>query len=377
MPTMVTGVHGVDSSTAIRRVNDTLQGSVVDILSQLVPELKKLPREQAYERTLDDIRLLDRCFHAFRAERQRFNAVLVDAAKQPVTDDKTMMPCGRSLEQVVAMIVRTAAKRYFRRKLNPQAGGKPVAPRLRAEAPKSLVHRVAAIFAEDKAHRPQPPQRSRADELYDAMKEHLLHEWQVPFVPTYASMAPNLARELGTKLLDIRDLDQLQRIVDDPAEAAKLFDIPEEETKAAAAPPAESSVGRADERARLSDILAPGGIRLRTEAFNTVLRRQEVRDLAKAGNSTPRMAEILSGVGGMPAKLIVAELGLRMDQLAVLLLVAHDTLGADLFVRMFGQPGDTNMVMKLTHKARQAGLSQRTPLPDCAKFVQQAFARPA
>lgn len=373
---MVTGVHGVDSSTAIRKVNDTLQGTVVDILSQLVPELKKLPRAQAYERTLDDIGLLDRCFTAFRAERQRFTAILVDSSRQPVTDDKTVMPCGRSLEQVVAMIVRTAAKRYFRRRLSPMAADKPLAPRLHAEAAKGLIQRVAAAFADDKPGKPQAPRRSLADELYDALKENLVHEWQVPLVPTYASMAPNLARELGAKLLDIRDLAQLQKIVDDPSEAAKLFDIGEDEARQATTAPAESSAGHKDERARLSDILAPGGARLKTDAFNTVLRKDELRALVKDGHSTPRMAEVLSGVGGMPAKLLVAELGLRMDQLATLLLVANEALGPDMFVRMFGQPGDTNMVMKVTQKARLAGLSQRTPLPDCAKFIRETFARP-
>lgn len=374
---MVSGVHGLDSSTAIRKVNDSLQGSVVEVLAQLVPELKKLPREQAYERTLDDIRLLDRCFRAFRAERGRFDGILVDAARQPVTDDKTAMTCGRSLEQVVAMIVRTAAKRYFRRKLCPNAALKPVAPRLRAEAaPKGLAHRVATIFGEDGQRKPAAATRSAADELYDAIKENLLHEWQVPLVPTYASMTPNLARALGPKLLDIRDLDHLTRVVDDPAEAAKLFDLTEEEKKEAAQPPAEPSAGGKDERARLSDILVSGGSRLRTEAFNAVLRKPELRQLVKDGNSTPRMAEILSGVGGMAAKLLVAELGLRLDQLAVVLLVANDTLGKDLFVRVFGQPGETAVIMRMTQKARLTNLSQRTSLEDCAQFVREGFARP-
>lgn len=378
MPTMVTGIHGVDSSTAIRKVNDTLQGAVVDVLAQLVPELAKLPRERVYERALDDIRLLDRCFRAFRAERGRFGGVLLDGARQPVVDDQTPLYCGRSLEQVVAMIVRTAAKRYFRRKLCPQAAAIPVSPRQRAKAEhKGLVQRIAALFAEDCAPaKPAGPQRSRADELYDALKENLLHEWQLPLVPGYAGMTPNLARALGTKLLDIRDLDHLQRVVDDPAEAAKLFDISEEEKQGAVASPVESSAGSKDERARLSDILAPGGTRLRTDAFNVALRAPEIRSLAKDGNSTPRMAEILSGVGGMPAKLLVAELGLRMDQLAVLLLVAHDTLGADLFARLFGQQGDSAVVMRVTQKARLAGLSQRTSLADCAAFARQNFAKP-
>ncbi|MBC7908661.1 MAG: hypothetical protein H7Y60_18185 [Rhodospirillaceae bacterium] len=370
------GVHGSDNGGAVRKVNETLQGPIVELLSQFVPELKKLPPGHAYEKTLDDIGLLQRCFEAFRAQRDIFKTVLVDANKQPVSDDRAVLSCGRTLDQVVAMIVRTAAKRYFRRKFavghhRPLAGAQ-----LRdGVTGKGFVHRVASIFQEDikpKATHVAEPPRSRADELYDAIKEHLLHEWQVPLVPVYADMAPKMVRALGPKLLDIRSHDELKKIAEDPAEAAKLFDIPSEISAKAEA----SSAGGRDERARLSDILTSDGKRVRIDAFTDILLRPDVR--AQLGSSAQglRLNDALQGVGGLIAKLLVAELGLRQDQLAVFLLVAHETIGANLFNRIFGQPGEVKLIMRITQKARLAALSQKSSLPECAAFVRQAFAKP-
>jgi hypothetical protein len=375
MSTMV-GAHGLDSGAAIRKVNETLQGPIVDILCQFVPELKRLPPGHAYEKTLDDITLLQRCFEAFRAQRDTFKTVLVDADKQPVNDDRAVLSCGRTLEQVVAMIVRTAAKRYFRRKFNAIAHRPLAGSKLRGDVTgKGFVHRVASIFHEDAkpapTHVTEPP-RSRADELYDAIKEHLLHEWQVPLVPVYADMEPKMVRALGPKLLDIRTQEDLRRIADDPAEAAKLFDIPEEVSAHADF----ASAGARDERARLSHILTGDGKRLRAEAFADVLLRPEVRAQLSDAAHGLRLTETLRGVGGLSAKLLVAELGLRLDQLAVFLLVAHQTIGPNLFDRIFGLPGEAELLMRITQKARLAGLSQKSPLPECAAFVKQAFAQP-
>ncbi|MGE5514662.1 MAG: hypothetical protein ACM31D_02460 [Bacteroidota bacterium] len=379
MSAMVSGGHGIDGGTAVRRVNESLQGPVAEILARFVPELRRLPPDKVYERTLDDIGLLQRCFAAFRAQRASFHGILVDERRQPVTDDRAMLACGRTLEQVVAMIVRTAAKRYFRRKLGPSDHPALHEAHLRRTIPaKGMVHRIASVLAPS----PTPPRtthaapvHSKADDLYDAIKEHLLHEWQVPLVPTYADMSPSLARALGRKLLQLRTPEDLRRVVDDPDEAAKLFDIAPEEAAKATTEPAAASAGRRDERARLADVLTPDGRRLRTEAFGPALLRPDVRAQLKVAPSGLRLTETLKAVGGMPAKLLVAELGLRVEQLAVILLVAHEMVGDDVFGRIFGQPGEAELVMRVTQKARLAGLTQRSPLEDCAGFVRALFAR--
>lgn len=391
---------GVDSMAAIRRVNDTLQGPVVDILLQLVPEMKSLPRAEALERTLDDVALLERCFQAFRRERDRFRSVLVDEANRPVADDAAPLKCGRTLNEVIAMVVRTAAKRHFRRRYTPKAPHKHLAPRLHdASKLHAMAHRVASLFERKEA--PKAPVRSRADELYEAIQQYLLHEWQVPLVPTYADMSPLLVRELGPKLLEVREKEHLRRIVDDPAEAAKLFDLPPEEVAAApaaatrqgdkaafalssgeakpqaakaGAEPAKEAPAK-DQRARLSEVLAPDGKTLKAEAFTAVLTRPGVRQVLKDPDQVTRKTGILKGVGAVPAKLLVAELGLRTDQLAVVLLVAHETIGTEVFNRVFGQVGNAEMIMRMTQKARAEGIGQASPLEDCARFVRALFAR--
>ncbi|CAA7616912.1 hypothetical protein [Magnetospirillum sp. UT-4] len=370
MASMATAAGGAEGGDAIRRVNDTLRGAVVDVMGTLVPEVKALPREKAFERTLDDLALLERCFKTFRARRERFTAVLVDEAKRPVADDTTPLSCGRTLDQVVAMIVRTTAKRYFRRRWSPDQADRPLAPRF---AKSGLMDKVGALLNRPAAAASTPAEPGRADELYHALKEHLLHEWQVPLVPTYADMTPRLAIELGAKILELRDPEHLKRVVADPDEAAKLF---EDAPAPAAAPepaPAPAAKGP-DQRAPLHQIIAPGGQRLRIEAFSGVLRRQEVRDLVKEGRSMARLSEILSGVGGGTAKLLVGELALRLDQLAVVLLVAHDTVGADVFVHFFGHPGDPEVLRRLVARAREAKLDQSSDLLAWAGFIAESLA---
>lgn len=378
---MASAVHGIDHITAVRQVNDTLQGPVIDILSQLVPELKAVPRAGAYERTLDDIALLERCFKAFRSERDRFRALLVDENRNPVTDDSARLSCGRTLDEVVGMVVRTAAKRYFRRRHDPAHADKPIAARLRQDVhDKGFVHRAGAALASARKPAPAKSSSGRADELYEAIKAYLLHDWQVPMVPTYAEMHPALVRSLGAKILEVRELDHLKRIVEDPAEAAKLFDLTEEEQAAAPAAgpqpvPVPASAGRRDERARLADVLAGDSKVLRAEAFAAVLMRPEVKACIKTADQPLRLGEILGSVGAIPTKLLVAEMGLRLDQLAVILLVAHETVGAVVFGRIFGQPGNAELVMRVTQRARIAGIGQQSSLPQCAAFVRDLFAR--
>lgn len=360
---MVSGEIAGGGGNAVRQVNETLQGSVLGILSQFLPELKKLPADRAYERTLDDIGLLDRCFQVFRAKRDKFQSILVDAAQRPVNDDSTQLACGRSLEQVVAMIVRTAAKRHFRRRHTPHS------PQALA-AHQRLHQRLTKLFKapplSTSLH--ATPLRGRAEELYDALKAHLLHEWQVPLVPTYAEMSPNLARSLGEKLLELKDIAQLRKVVDDPEEAAKLFETPEQQQAARDPNP------RRDERARLSDILAPGG-GLKIEAFAKALQNTELRAQLRPRPAGQPLSAPLRETGTMAAKLLVAELGLRLDQVATVLLVAHETIGTDSFARFFGPSADAAIVIRLTQRARQAGLTQTSSLEECSGFVRQLFKR--
>ena len=364
-----------DTATAVFRINGTLQGPVVDILGQFLPELKALPRDQAYDRTLDDLDLLTRCFQIFRRERPRFRYVLVDERRRPVSEDNVPLSCGRTLAEVIAMVVRTAAKRYFRRKLSPST-----IARVEAEAEAAAAEAAAAKAAA----------RSPADELYDAIKAYLLHEWQVPLVPAYSEMNPALVRRIGAKILDCREPATLARLIADPdapvgseAPAAPLTAVPSTfaapfvspfapvaRPQAAVPPPLVNA-----RSAKLDDILTPDGQRLRAEAFTETLLDPEVRAVLPNADQIVKIGDVLRGVGGLPASAMIEGLGLRKDQLAVMLMVAQDCIGATVFGRLFGPRADPELVARIVDRGRLRGIGPTSEVIECAIFMRGVFAR--
>ena len=203
----------------IRQINLTLEGPVAEVMAQLVPELKKLPRRGVLEHVLDDPELLDRCFKAFRSNIERFRALLVDQQNVPVEQADAILACGRSLDDVVAMVVRTHAKRHFRKRLDGDARSlkgrgkkKPAKP----ESGGGLMERLVRLFAASQAA--PPSQRSRSEVLYDAFKEHLLHDWQVPLVQEYSTLSPQLVRRLGKRILDYKVPEDIKRLKENPNE---------------------------------------------------------------------------------------------------------------------------------------------------------------
>ncbi len=335
----------IDSATAIRRVNDTLQGPVADVMGQLLPEFKGLARRQVYDRALNDLGLLERCFEAFRRERKHFRYIVVDGRHRPVEADDVPLSCGRTLQEVVAMVVRTAAKRYFRRTLDPKPVSRPAAGRQAAPAP------------------------SRADELYEAIKDYLLHEWQVPLVPAYADMSPGLVRTLGERLLTIRRTEDLRQLIAEPAAVDRLLAAVVDEAPAPAEPaPAGDLCAR---------LLSDDGRRLRPEAFNEALLNPQVRACLPRAETVVRVGSVLREVGGAPARLLLTGLRLSTEQLTVMLFTAHQAVGAEVFARIFGQPGRPELILRVVERGLATGLGPDTPLAECAGFTRQLLARAA
>ena len=393
----------------IRQINLTLEGPVAEVMAQLVPELKKLPRRGVLEHVLDDPELLDRCFKAFRSNIERFRALLVDQQNVPVEQADAILACGRSLDDVVAMVVRTHAKRHFRKRLDGDArslkeGKKKAA---KPESGGGLMERLVRLFAASQAA--PLPQRSRSEVLYDAFKEHLLHDWQVPLVQEYSTLSPQLVRRLGKRILDYKVPEDIKRLKENPNElpvpstrpdaipnfllspkaraeaAAKAVEKgkplgltptggaqPVHEVKPAEAVKTESS----DRRARLSEVLTPDQKRLRAAAFTMILLDPAVRAVLPSAEQTVRITGLLAEMGGLPAKVLVGELGLRADQLAVTALTIHAQLGEEMFRRSFGVPGNLDYVGKFVERAKAAGITQDTGLPELAAFITKMFPTP-
>ncbi|BAE50405.1 hypothetical protein [Paramagnetospirillum magneticum] len=390
----------------VRQINLTLEGPVAEVMAQLVPELKKLPRRGVLQCVLDDPDLLDSCFKAFRANPERFRQLLVDKHDVPVEQADALLACGRSLDDVVAMVVRTCAKRHFRKRLDgdsrPLKGGE----RDAATANKGLLGKLMRLLS-----RPTPSKaakRSRGEVLYDAMQEHLVHDWQVALVPEYSTLSPALVKRLGKRILDYKVPEDIRRLKENPAELPTPSTLPEtipsflvppaaraepakagdkpkaaaaisggtvpapvHEVKGAAAP---APAAGGDRRARIADILTPDGKRLRSAAFTMILLDPVVRAELPNADQTVRITGLLAEVGGLSTKMLVGELGLRMDQLAVMTLVIYDLMGEEMFKRSFGIPGNLEYVSKYVERAKAAGIGQDTSLGEISAFVRKTFA---
>jgi len=397
--------RGDDHNAIVRKINATLQGPVIDALAELVPELRRLPRRQALEVVLDDVELLNRCFLAFRANPDKFRHLLINKHKVSVADAEALLECGRSLSDVVAMVVRTAAKRHFRRRLD--GGSKSLRAKPPRRKPKrDLMARLKALLSTPEPALPRP--KTRGELLYEAFKDYLVHDWQVPMIPEYCLLTPGTVRRLGERLLDYRIAEDIRRLradpdnpppptplVDDEQQEAGGYTLPAflRQPKDDTPPPmavtaAEKRVsdgmavidyGNADrtakdERARLDDILTPDGRRLKANAFTIVLLDPQVRAALPESEQTVRITGILGSVNGMAGKMLVGELGLRVDQLAVFLMTAHAALGEQKFQTAFGIPGRPDYVGRICERAKAFKIGQSSTLPQIAEFVIRSFA---
>ena len=365
----------VPESDPIRDVRATLKGPVAKVLRQLVPELAGVSLEATYDHAMGSIYLLERCFRAFRGHRERFRHVLVDGDGQVVTEDGAPMSCGRSLEQVVAMIVRTTARRYFRHHL----GGGPATARcapIAGARGEGVLGRLLP-FAQPKPANAAP---SAADELYDAIKSYLLFDWQVPLVPAYAKLEPAQVKEWGSRLLDYDDPVKLARAMrlPPPAPAVRPVATLVAQPASEAEPVADSVPEPAKptrEEVLLARVLASDGKRLDALAFTESLLSPEVRRVLPGGEVALHPTAILGSVGAEAAIKLVGRLGLTIDQLSVLLLGAYETMGGQAFLRVFGHGSEPELMDRLGQHARRAGIGPDSSLDDVAAFVAMVFGR--
>lgn len=380
-----------DHDAAVRKINETLEGPVLDILAGLLPELAGRPREHALDRILDDPPELTRCLAAFRTNVDRFRKLLVDAQGRPVDDAAAPLSCGRSLDDIVSMLVRTAAKRYFRARLDHDSRT------LRAP-------RAAGGKGKAAAKAPTRKGPSPGDQLYRAFSGLLAHDWQVALLHEYAGLSPALVRRLGPRLLDYRvpeDVRRLRLDLEGPPpptsievqEAAgigvfvappkPLPDAPAAPAGAgaktaadsrqgggmAAAPELAAEAKAPDRRAPLDRMLNDGGTRLRSTAFAMVLMDPKVRAVLPRTSAALRITDALDAVGAKVARTLVDGLGLTTEQLAVFLMTAHAVMGEKPFAAAFGTSAKAESVKALVERAKEAGIGDTTPLAAVAGFV--------
>jgi hypothetical protein len=104
-----------------------------------------------------------------------------------------------------------------------------------------------------------------------------------------------------------------------------------------------------------------------------VLLDPAVRALLPNPEQTVRIGSQLAETGGLAARMLVNDLGLRTDQLAVLVLTLRDLLGEEGFGRTFGVNGNIEHVAKVVERARAAGIGQTTDPAEIVAFARRLF----
>ncbi|HLO77003.1 MAG TPA: hypothetical protein VK196_11175 [Magnetospirillum sp.] len=220
MSTMITPqiskMGQMSPTQSVDTVRTVLRRDIADILRDNLPALSMVPRDKVYDRVMDDPHLLHQGFQLFRARPELFKDVVITPERLFPSSDGDTLWCGRTLADIIALVVRACARRYFKRRLS---GPKPKP----APAPKVGLLKGLAISL----GLAQPPKRvkrkrwpSPAEKLYTAIRDLLRFEWQVPLIPTYAALSPNLVQNMGEALLEMRDPLKLQALADYTAENA-------------------------------------------------------------------------------------------------------------------------------------------------------------
>lgn len=197
-----------NADPGIEAIRVALEGPVIGVLRQEMLTLRGLPRNAAYDKVMNDPKLLDQCMRLFRTRPELFSDVVKDRESRPVTADHDVLTCGRTLAEAMALVVRASARRYFRAKLDFRSRFQPPPPKM------SLLRRTGVALG--LASRPVVPKpiksHSRSEALYQAIREYLRFDWQVLLIPHYTPMSPSLVSDLGSRLLDIREAAELQAL---------------------------------------------------------------------------------------------------------------------------------------------------------------------
>lgn len=330
--------------TPIDLVNDALRGSVIDILRSLIPTLQPYNNDEAFNVILNSPEMTARSFRAFRENPGAFADLLRGPENQPITNDNEPLSCGRTLAQVVSLIVQAVAKRYFRAKLGLKRSAS-AAP----DTPTGLIDRLTQLLKPN----PPPPKAGKiaspSDRLFNAMRDYLLFEWQLRLIPHYVGLPVSLVHVLGSRILEFREIEDIQWMVRTgqplPAPSPREADQPAQAATMQSAPAEQS------ETASPSILLKP--------------------DSVPAGVDSQRyVAAVLGRVNVKLAKRLMQDLGLNPRQLAVVLLRAYEVLPKVEYQRFGTSAPDSHEANRFIAAALTSRFGQKTDPTTCAEFAR-------
>lgn len=206
------------AAAPVDTIRTVLKRDVADILRQHLPALALVPVDKVYDHVLDDPIVCEQAFRLLRSRPELFKTVVTTPERQSPNSDGDPLWCGRTLAEAIAMVVRACARRYFKRRLR---GPK---PKPVARPAMGLWRGIGLALGLIRTPRPakrKPPQ-TPGDRLFQAIRDLLLYDWQVPLIPAYAALSPQVVTALGPKLLEFRDPLRLQLLADHTTEAAVI-----------------------------------------------------------------------------------------------------------------------------------------------------------
>ncbi|HSV28530.1 MAG TPA: hypothetical protein VLL76_03200, partial [Candidatus Omnitrophota bacterium] len=199
----------IDPEAALRKeIVKTIKGPAVERLTKVIPALAAF--EDTYGTVMASPDLLYACLQLLRNKRELFQDLLVDEAGNPVTNDDIPLRCGRSVNQIVGMVVRSGAKAYAEKRF----GASPTVKQVVRPETKSFIDRIAALVGKKwETERPKEP-ASAAKQFYAAIKDNLDYDWQVPLIPQFAELPIKLIKDLGRGVTTLHNPEGLAALAD-------------------------------------------------------------------------------------------------------------------------------------------------------------------
>lgn len=355
-----------------RQILDLLKGPVARRMQELIPTLA--PLDNPFRTVLESPELLYGCLRLFRKQRGRFADFLVDTQGRVVDDDTTPLACGRSVEEIVGMLVRSGARQYaLKRFALPKPKPNIVQPQTR-----TLLERLIALVTGNwhREELPKPaPNRSYAEEFYEAIREHLDHDWQVPLIPHYAELPAKLIRELGEGLATLRNPEAIAALANigrrnmDKAKLILSDNMMREmlDTQPLAAQGV-AFLGQAKYEFLHNAVYDRMGVRFWEMCMDTdrleAMEEKNPRDLAE-------MAPYLHIISAETINRMTEKM--QLFQLSIFLDTAHRILGADEFATIFGIPGRPGLIKRFTDRAAAFKLEPGNQADDFAERLPDIF----
>ncbi len=347
-------------------IRQQLQGPIAQRLQQLIPQLAAV--DDVYMTVMESPELLHACLQLFRKQRSRFADFLVDGDGHGVAADDRPLRCGRSVDEIIGMIVRSGARAYALKRF-----GEPKPDKAHVVHPQTqgLLRKLTAlVIGKWAGEAPPPPGNkappSHAKAFYAAIKENLDYDWQVPLIPHYAELPVKLIGELGRGLTTLRtaegiaalanigrhSLDQARRILSDDMMREMLDHEP-------LAAQGVAFLGKAKYDFLHQAVYGRMGKNF-WQMCRDVDRLEAMED--KNAKDLEQLASHLHIVGGHTINAMTDKL--QVYQLSVFLDVARDILGAERFVTIFGAPGDKALIRVFVDKAAAFRLDSEDPAAD-------------